>query len=151
LVATGVDYIDEQNYCELHLLILGLSPRSIEQVLEQHAEQVELPYAKGRLARLWTAREGDRRAISVPLAQGANPNTVDIQNSGLVTNAADQGHTACVRLLFEAGGETDPVRSEKKGSPVNCAACNAHDPILIQTFPASGRTSKHVVSMASHY
>lgn len=134
LVAAGVDYIDEQNFCELHHVILGLSSRSIEEVLDEHPEQLEALDAKGRTPLSWAACKGDRRAIIVLLAHGADPNTVDIQNSGPVTNAADQGHTACVRLLLEAGGECDPIRPEKKGSPLNCAARNAHDPLLIQTL-----------------
>ena len=133
-IAAGMDYIDEQNYTPIHKSVLGLSFRNLEDVLAECPEKIESQDAMGRTPLSWAACRGDERAIIMLLAHQADPNTVDVQISGPVSNAADRGHTGCVRLLLEAGGKTDPKRSVKKGSPLNCASRSANDPMLIKTL-----------------
>lgn len=53
-----------------------------------------------------------------------------------LTLAANQNHTTCARLLLEAGAMPDPIlpKGVKLGTPLNCAARNAPDPMLIKTL-----------------
>ena len=53
-----------------------------------------------------------------------------------MSNAASQGHTVCVRLLLEAHGYPDPPTpgGVKKGSPLNCAARNTTDVLLLKSL-----------------
>ncbi|KAK5128007.1 hypothetical protein LTR85_005124 [Meristemomyces frigidus] len=134
-IAAGADYVDEQNYTMLHKAVLGLSFRSLEDVIAESPDDIETMDAMGRTPLSWAACRGDEAAIVLLLAHGADPNTVDAQLAGPVSNAADRGHTKCVRLLLEGGGDPDPVRpGVKKGSPLNCASRNAADPLLIKTL-----------------
>ena len=68
--------------------------------------------------------------------------------------AAAQNHAACVRLLLEAGADPDPQLKGlqmQRGSPLNCAARIASDPLVLKTLldfgadvescGAEGRTS----------
>ncbi|THC92088.1 hypothetical protein EYZ11_008441 [Aspergillus tanneri] len=61
---------------------------------------------------------------------------MDIQLSGPLSNAAAQGRTVAVRLLLEAGAHTDFTKpnGERKGSPLNCAARNATDVLLLKSL-----------------
>ena len=134
-IAAGADYIHEQNYTMLHKVVLGLSFKSLEEMLRLYPDNIEAACAMGRTPLSWAACRGDQRSIILLLAHGADPNTVDAQMSGPISNAADRSHTACVRLLLEAGGDPDPIRKGvQKGSPLNCAARNATDPLLIKTL-----------------
>lgn len=72
---------------------------------------------------------GDQRAVTILL--GADPNLVDLQNSGPLMYAAAQNYVICVRLLFEAGAIPDPTLfglKMQRGNPLNYAARIASDP-----------------------
>ena len=55
----------------------------------------------------WAAcREGDRAIVTL-LSHGADVNTLDVQQSGVVGHATGRSYITCVRLLLEAGAEPD--------------------------------------------
>ncbi|KAI9766861.1 MAG: hypothetical protein M1839_004748 [Geoglossum umbratile] len=130
------DFIDEADFTQAHRIVLGLSMRSLEEEILLHPEDINAADAMGRTPIAWAAARGDRRAVVTLLSHGADPNATDIQCSGPLSNAAAQGHTVCVRLLLEAGAHPDPTvsRTEKKGSPLNCAARNAADVLLLKSL-----------------
>ena len=88
----------------------------------------------GRTPLAWAAARGDTRSVVALLTYGADPNVLDVQKAGPVSNAASRGYTTCVRFLLESGANPDPpeIKSPKKGSPLNCAARNATDPLLLK-------------------
>lgn len=90
----------------------------------------------GRTALEWAAARGDDRAVVTLLSFGAEPNIMDKKLNTPLTLASNQGCTLCARLLLEAGALADPVLPSgvKFGSPLNCAARNANDPLLIKTL-----------------
>lgn len=57
-----------------------------------------------------------------------------MQISGTLSNAAAQGHAACVKLLLDDGADPDPPLPSgiKKGSPQNVAARNVNDVLLVK-------------------
>ncbi|KFG78672.1 ankyrin repeat containing protein [Metarhizium anisopliae] len=59
---------------------------------------------------------------------------MDYQISGPLWNASAQGHTACVKLLLDAGTNPDPPRPGgiNKGGPLNVASRRSDDPILVK-------------------
>ena len=130
------DFIDEAKFTQTHRIVLGLSKLSLEQEIIHCPEDINEPDAMGRTALAWAAARGDRRAIVTLLGHGANPNLIDVQLSGPVSNAASQGHTVCVRLLLEAGADPDPPKpgGVRKGSPLNCAARNTTDVLLLKNL-----------------
>ena len=132
----GDDFIDEQNYTLLHRIILGLSLADLEEEICLHPENLNTTDVMGRTPLAWAACRGDDRAIVTLLSHGAEVNTLDVQHSGVVGHAADRNYATCVRLLLEAGADPDiaSVHGHKVGNPLNVAARNASDPLVLKTL-----------------
>ena len=132
----GDDFIDEQNYTLLHRIILGLSLADLEEEICLHPENLNNTDVMGRTPLAWAACRGDDRAIVTLLSHGAEVNTLDVQHSGVVGHAADRNYATCVRLLLEAGADPDiaSVHGHKVGNPLNVAARNASDPLVLKTL-----------------
>lgn len=130
------DWIDEQTFPSLHKIVTGLSRRDLEDELLHNPENVNDVDALGRTALLWAAARGNERAVVTLLSCGADPNILDHQHAGPVSYAADRNNTVCTRILLEVGADPDPVipGGYTIGSPLNCAARNASDPLLIKTL-----------------
>ena len=132
----GDDFINEQNYTTLHKIILGLSMGDLEEEIRLHPENVNTTDVMGRTPLAWAACRGDDRAIVTLLSHGADVNTLDIQHSGVVGHAADRSYVTCVRLLLDAGADPDIASAHgfKVGNPLNVAARNASDPLVLKTL-----------------
>ena len=132
----GDDFIDEQNYTLLHRIILGLSLADLEEEICLHPENLNTTDVMGRTPLAWAACRGDDRAIVTLLSHGAEVNTLDVQRSGVVGHAADRNYATCVRLLLEAGADPDIASAHgyKVGNPLNVAARNASDPLVLKTL-----------------
>ena len=132
----GDDFIDEQNYTLLHRIILGLSLADLEEEICLHPEIINTTDVMGRTPLAWAACRGDDRAIVTLLSHGAEVNTLDVQHSGVVGHAADRNYATCVRLLLEAGADPDIASAHgyKVGNPLNVAARNASDPLVLKTL-----------------
>ena len=148
------DFVEEQNFTQLHRIVLGLSSFDLEKEIQTNLGDVDKTDALGRTALIWASARGDQRAVSRLLGYGANPNLMDLQNSGPLMYAAAQNHAVCVRLLLEYGANPDPTLpglKMQRGSPLNCAARIASDPLVLKTLldfnadiescGAEGRTS----------
>lgn len=135
-ITQGSDYNEEQNFTSIHKIVLGLSLKSLESEILVHPENINATDTMGRTPLLWAAARGDKQSIITLLSYGADPNTMDVQLSGPVSYAADRDHAVCVRLLLEAGADPDPLipGGAKVGSPLNCAARNASDPLVLKTL-----------------
>ena len=132
----GDDFIGEQNYTMMHKIILGLSMASLEEEICLHPDDVNARDVMGRTPLAWAACRGDDRAIVTLLSHGAEVNTMDIQHSGVVGHAADRGYATCVRLLLEAGADPDiaSAHGHQVGNPLNVAARNASNPLILKTL-----------------
>lgn len=132
----GDDFISEQNYTILHRIILGLSMANLEKDICLHPGDVNTTDVMGRTPLAWAACRGDDRAIVTLLSHGADANTLDVQHSGVVGHAADRSYVTCVRLLLEAGADPDIASAygHKVGNPLNVAARNASNPLVLKTL-----------------
>lgn len=130
------DFIDEAGFTQIHRIVLGLSLKSLHEELALHPEDINKQDFMGRTPLAWAAARGDAHTVVALLSHGADPNIIDAQISGPVSNAATQGYTACVRLLLEAGAYPDaPLPTGmKKGSPLNVAARRSNDISLIKSL-----------------
>ena len=148
------DFVEEQNFTQLHKIVLGLSLLDLETEVRLNMGDIDRTDALGRTALIWASARGDERAVTILLSHLADPNIVDLQNSGPIMYAAAQNHAVCVRLLLEAGAHPDPILNDlrmQRGSPLNCAARIASDPLVLKTLldfgadiescGAEGRTS----------
>ena len=90
----------------------------------------------GRTALEWASARGDDRSVVTLLSFGADPNIMDKKLNTPLSLATNQGHTLCARLLLEAGALADPILPPgiKFGNPLNCAARNATNPLLIKAL-----------------
>ena len=135
-ISRDSEFIENQNFAPIHKIVLKLSLQELEAEILHNPQKVDVKDAMGRTALEWAAARGDDRAVITLLSFGAEPNTTDKKMNTPLTLAANQGHTLCVRLLLEAGARADPVLPSgvKFGSPLNCAARNATDPLLMKTL-----------------
>ena len=135
-MAAGNDFIEAQHFHLIHKVVLGLSLQSLEEVILHETDDIDIPDAMGRTALEWASARGDEYSVTTLLSYGANPNVMDKKLNTPLTLAANQDHTVCVRLLLEAGALPDPVLppGTKFGTPLNCAARNASDPLVIKTL-----------------
>jgi hypothetical protein len=110
--------------------------QDLEEEILRNPDDVDVRDAMGRTALEWAAARGDDRALTMLLSYGADPNIMDKKLNTPLTLAANQNQTVCVRLLLEAGANPDPTLPGgiKFGSPLNCAARNASDPLLTKTL-----------------
>ncbi|KAK3394956.1 ankyrin repeat-containing domain protein [Podospora didyma] len=135
-VSEGSDFIERQNFARIHRIVLGLCGGDLEEELRLYPRSVDCADATGRTALQWAAARGDERAVITLLSWGADPNNMDGKLNTPLTLAANQNQTACVRLLLEAGAHPDPELPPgiKFGTPLNCAARNARDPMLMKSL-----------------
>lgn len=136
IIAEGSDFIESQNFSSSHKIVLGLSMGDLQQDLQHNPYDVDVRDATGRTPLQWAAARGDDTAVVTLLGFGADPNNMDKKLNTPLTLAANQNHTVCVRLLLEAGALPDPIlpRGVKFGTPLNCAARNVRDPMLLKTL-----------------
>ncbi|KAE8145905.1 ankyrin repeat-containing domain protein [Aspergillus avenaceus] len=116
------DWVDEQNFAphpQNHLQTIPVHPR-------RHHPLRPALHTRQRRARTHTT----------PLGRGSRRYQQHYQLAPPVSYAADRDHADCVRLLLEAGAETDPVLPNGYigGSALNCAARNATDPLVLKTL-----------------
>lgn len=135
-ITQGSDFIDEQNYTILHKIVLGLSLLDLEEQIRLHPESINRTDVMGRTPLAWAACRGDERSIVTLLSYGADVDTIDVQYSGVVGHAADRSYATCTRLLLEAGADPDiaAAHGHKVGNPLNVAARNASDPLVLKTL-----------------
>ncbi|OHE91175.1 B-cell lymphoma 3-encoded protein [Colletotrichum orchidophilum] len=136
LVAEGSDFNERQNFARIHKIVLGLCIGDLEDEIRHDPNSLDSPDGTGRTALQWAAARGDERAVLTLLSWGADPNNMDKKLNTPLTLAANQNQSVCVRLLLEAGALTDPELppAVKFGTPLNCAARNAPDPVLMKTL-----------------
>lgn len=136
LIAEGSDFNERQNFARIHKIVLGLCIGDLEEEIRQDPNSLDFPDGTGRTALQWAAARGDERAVVTLLSWGADPNNMDKKLNTPLTLAANQNQSVCVRLLLEAGALPDPELppSVKFGTPLNCAARNAPDPVLMKTL-----------------
>lgn len=134
------DWLDDQNLPLLHQIILDLSRKDLEKELLEHPKSIDAQDAMGRTALLWAAARGDDDKVTTLLRHKADPNIMDCQHAGPLSYAADRNNTTCARILLAAGADPDPEipGGYKIGSPLNCAARNASDPLLIKVLLENG-------------
>ena len=103
------DFIDEQDYTQVHRAVLGLSMARLEEVIAMQPGSINTVDALGRTPLIWAASRGDEHAVALLLEAGADPDIFDVYDNGAITYAAEADHNVCVRLLLEANAELSPV------------------------------------------
>ncbi|KAF4556922.1 Ankyrin repeat-containing protein 36 [Elsinoe fawcettii] len=126
-IADGNDFVEMQNFQPIHKAVLGLTFQDLEEAILEDVSDIDIPDAGGRTALEWAAARGDDRAVTILLSYGADPNIMDKKLNTPLTLAANQNHTPAPKPILTF----PPI---KFGTPLSCAARNAHDPILLKTL-----------------
>ena len=130
------DFVDEQMFPLVHKIVLGMSLRCLEEHLIDDTDAIHAVDIQKRTALFWAAARGDERSTVALLAHGADPNAMDKNGATPLYLAAGEGRTGCIRLLLEAGAQTEPKLPPGIGrsTPLICAAMNAPDPLATKTI-----------------
>jgi ankyrin repeat protein len=130
------DFIDTSDFTQVHKIVLGLSLKNLEERPLRHPEENNAVDAMGRTPLAWAAARGDIRVVTSLFQHDANPNIIDMQLSGPLSNAAARGHTICVRLLTRrwSRGWSKLPPGMKKGSPLIVTARCATDVVPLKSL-----------------
>ncbi|TVY81515.1 Ankyrin repeat, PH and SEC7 domain containing protein secG [Lachnellula suecica] len=130
----GCDWVEEQNFSNLHKVVCGMSPHGLEEELRLNPADVHHIDNLGRIPLHWAAARGDVQCVALLLKYGSDLHRVDNYLSTPLTPAANKNHASCVRLLLEAGANPDPAlpKGTKTSSPLHVASRNAKDPKVLK-------------------
>lgn len=131
------DFVDDQNFPPAHKIVLGISFRSLEDLLRSDKAAVHDVDFGGRTALSWAAMRGDDHSVMTLLRYGADPNIVDKKHETALSCCCVTGRVQCARQLLEAGAHTKVILPSGvgKSSPLQCAAqYPTNDPLLLKTL-----------------
>lgn len=117
--------------------MLGISFRSLEDLLHSDKAAVHDVDLGGRTALSWAAMRGDDHSVMTLLSYGADPNIVDKKHETALSCCCVTGRIECARQLLEAGAHTKVILPSGvgKSSPLQCAAqYPTNDPLLLKTL-----------------
>lgn len=117
------NYCDDQNYTELHRVILGLHGGDLsEAVREAPRSMINATDSCGRTALMWAIIRNDPQSTEILLQHGANPEIKDIDGETPLHQAcASTTDTTCVQLLLDHGANYESMHDFQK-TPIFIAA-----------------------------
>lgn len=96
------DWIEEQQFPEIHNIILGRSSKPLEAELDDN------PDAKGRTALDWATARAHLSNMRLLIARGSPINTMDVNGRTTVLHAVDSHDDDALRIILEAGANPNP-------------------------------------------
>ncbi len=73
------DFVGEQNFTQLHRIVLGLSLLDLEKEVQLDRDGIDATDALGRTALMSAPARGDQQAVTTLLSYRADPNLMDLQ------------------------------------------------------------------------
>lgn len=131
------DFVDYQNFPPAHKIVLGISFRSLEDLLRSDKAAVHDVDFGGRTALSWAAMRWDDRSVMTLQSYVADPNAVDKKHETALSCCCVTGRIQYARQLLEAGAHTKIILPSGigKSSPLQCAAqYPTNDPLLLKTL-----------------
>ncbi|OJJ46261.1 hypothetical protein ASPZODRAFT_2089317 [Penicilliopsis zonata CBS 506.65] len=102
-----VDDLGSFNFTAVHKAALGLSPLSLESLLQTSTSLIDAQDSQGRTALLWAASSSNVHATAVLLRHGASPHIATRTGQSPLHHAVEYGSPQCARLLLAAGAAVD--------------------------------------------
>ena len=109
------DHLEQQQFSQLHRIILGFDSSDLTQELTSGnaITEVNVGDISGTTPLMWAARRGDANAVQTLLEYHANPNLCnDVLQSPLI-HAVRSSSLPCLDLLLEAGADPTHVDSRQ--------------------------------------
>ncbi|KAJ5776448.1 uncharacterized protein N7511_001459 [Penicillium nucicola] len=103
------NWVEDQNFPLVHLIIFGLSSKSLAAELKENQNAVYATDTQGRTALDWATARAQLEDMRLLISYGADPNIMDITGRMTVLHAVDSHSVPCIRLILEAGGNPNPI------------------------------------------
>jgi ankyrin repeat protein len=118
------DWIGEQNFPEIHQIVLGRSSNLLVTELDDNPFAVYVTDAKGRTALAWATARAQLDDMELLIARGSLVDAMDTSGRSILLNAVDSSNTEGLRILLEAGANPNPIVSEGlcRSSPLIAAS-----------------------------
>lgn len=121
------DWLEEQDFPQIHRIVLDLSSRSLESELDEHPSAVFDIDAQGRTALDWATARAQLDQMRRLITFGSDANSMDITGRTTILHAVDSYSVEALRIVLEAGACPDPKIPEGllRGSPLTSACLNS--------------------------
>ncbi|KZL80669.1 ankyrin repeat containing protein [Colletotrichum incanum] len=152
------DWIDDQKFPLIHLIILGLDSKSLSAELEENPDAVHLKDAQGRTALDWATARAQLDNMKLLIKYGSNVNTMDVSGRTTVLHAVDSHSDAALEIVLGAGANPDPALPNGfcRSSPLTSASFGGLKEMVclllmyganFNTPNPEGRTALHTMIM----
>ncbi|KAH8586743.1 ankyrin repeat-containing domain protein [Bisporella sp. PMI_857] len=106
------DWIGEQNFAEIHAIVLGRSSKLLVTELDDKPYAVYAKDAKGRTALAWATARAQLDDMELLIARGSLVDAMDTSGRSILLNAVDSSNNEGLRIILEAGANPNPVVPE---------------------------------------
>ncbi|KAJ4352429.1 uncharacterized protein N0V89_007777 [Didymosphaeria variabile] len=120
---TSDDVLAQQNFSDIHLVVLGLLSHDLESLLKTDCTEINLQDVNGRTPLLWAAWRSDIASVLLLLKYGADINKPDHALYTPLARAAQAGDLSTVEILLTAKAESH-VRTSWDHQPIHLASEN---------------------------
>ncbi|KAK1657347.1 ankyrin repeat-containing domain protein [Colletotrichum godetiae] len=120
----GRNWIGDQNFPLIHLIVFGISSKPLIEELEENPTAVYQTDAKGRTALDWATARAQSGDMELLIQYGSDVNTMDHSGRTTVLHAVDSHNYEALKMVLEAGANTNPVIPEglHRSSPLTSAS-----------------------------
>jgi ankyrin repeat protein len=130
-------YYEEQQYTEIHRIVLGDLSRDLEEALQELHWEINNLDACGCSALWWSCSRGDVEATRLLLKYGADLNTCDVEGDYPLHATVFSCSSECTTLLLDYGADVN--RRDKFGfTPLRSVCHLRDDPNHVKVFLKHG-------------
>jgi Ankyrin repeats (3 copies) len=118
------DWFEEQEFPEVHKIVLGRSPQLLVTELDDNPCAVYATDAKGRTALAWATARAQLDDMKLLIARHSRVDMMDFDGRSILLNAVDSSNNDGLRIILEAGADPNPVvpKGLFRSSPLIAAA-----------------------------
>jgi hypothetical protein len=122
--STERDWIEEQQFPQIHNIIFGRSSKLLKAELDDNPDAVRVTDAKGRTALDWATARAQLFDMRLLIARGSSSNTMDVSGRTTVLHAVDSHDDDALRIVLEAGADPNPKvpKGLFRSSPLTAAS-----------------------------
>ena len=153
----NTDWIEEQQFPQIHNIVLGRCNMSLTDELHACPDAVFFKDAMGRTALDWATARGQLSDIELLIERGSPLNTMDDSGRTTVLHAVDSHNDDALRLVLNAGAEPNPEvpRGLYRSSPLTAASFGGRAEMVklllasgakVDACNPEGRTALHTVA-----
>ena len=122
--STERDWIEEQQFPQIHHIILGRSSKLLKAEFDDNPDAIHVTDATGRTALDWATARAQLSDMRLLIARGSPFNTMDVSGRTTVLHAVDSHDDHALRIVLEAGANPHPEVPQGlfRSSPLTAAS-----------------------------